>query len=97
MRTEVQHLMGCIQMSENFTFDVAYDTSFEAIERLRDKMLQFVKSERRDYQPAFDIQVVDFPEQDKMTLTAEIKYKTNGQLEGLKGTEQCLQLPGNMC
>ena len=72
-------------MSETFTFDVAYSTSFEDIERLRDRMLQFVTSERRDYQPAFDVQVVDFPEQEKITLTAEIKYKTNGQLEGLRG------------
>ena len=44
-------------MSETFTFDVSYTTSFEDLERLRDKMLAFVKEERRDYQPIFDVTV----------------------------------------
>ncbi|KAF8885420.1 Mechanosensitive ion channel-domain-containing protein [Mucidula mucida] len=72
------------EMSEDFKFDVAYNTTFEDIERLRNNMLQFVKTERRDYQPVFDVQVLDYPEQEKITLSAEIKYKSNGQLEGLK-------------
>jgi small-conductance mechanosensitive channel len=44
-------------MSETFTFDVSYATTFEDLERLREKMLQFVKVERRDYQPVFDVAV----------------------------------------
>jgi small-conductance mechanosensitive channel len=44
-------------MSETFLFDVAYSTTFEDLERLRDKMLEFVKSERRDFQPSFDVTV----------------------------------------
>ncbi|KAG5643162.1 hypothetical protein DXG03_001492 [Asterophora parasitica] len=72
------------QMSETFTFDVSYATTFEDLEKLRERMLAFVKSERRDYQPAFDVSVKDFPEQDKMTLTADIKYKSNGQQGALK-------------
>lgn len=44
-------------MSETFTFDVSYATTFEDLERLREKMLAFVKAERRDYQPAFDVAV----------------------------------------
>ncbi|KAG5651771.1 hypothetical protein H0H81_007524 [Sphagnurus paluster] len=72
------------QMSETFTFDVSYATTFEDLERLREKMLAFVKEERRDYQPAFDVVVKDFPEQEKMTLAADIKYKSNGQQGALK-------------
>ena len=45
-------------MSESFTFDVHYSTTFEQIERLRALMLGFVQSERRDFQPRFDIVVV---------------------------------------
>jgi hypothetical protein len=45
-------------MSETFTFDVSYATSFEDLERLREKMLAFLKAERRDYQPIFDVAVV---------------------------------------
>lgn len=44
-------------MSETFTFDVAYSTSFEDLERLREKMLAFVTEERRDYHPAFDVNI----------------------------------------
>jgi hypothetical protein len=45
-------------MSESFTFDVNYSTTFTQIERLRSLMLNFVQMERRDYQPSFDIVVV---------------------------------------
>lgn len=38
--------------------DVAYSTSFEKIEELRAKMLAFVESRRRDFQPVFDISVM---------------------------------------
>lgn len=105
-------------MSETFTFDVSYATSFEDLERLREKMLDFVKTERRDYQPAFDVAVkgnipttcpitrvinlcrksTDFPDQEKMTLTADIKYKSNGQQGALKGMiimQQSSCLPRN--
>jgi len=71
-------------MSEAFTWDVAYSTTFEQIEQLRSKMLAFVKSERRDFLPSFDIVVVDIPDQEKMTLKADIKYKSNWQQGALK-------------
>ncbi|KAH9485389.1 Mechanosensitive ion channel protein Msy2 [Psilocybe cubensis] len=71
-------------MSETFTFDVAYSTSFEDLERLREKMLAFVTAERRDYQSVFDVKVKDFPDQGRMTLSADIKYKSNGQQAALK-------------
>lgn len=45
-------------MSESFTFDVDYSTTFKQIERLRSLMLGFVQMERRDFQPLFDIVVV---------------------------------------
>lgn len=45
-------------MSETFTFDVDYTTTFKQIEMLRSLMLGFVQLERRDFQPSFDIVVV---------------------------------------
>ena len=45
-------------MSEKFEFEVDFSTSFEQIEALRSKMLAFVKAEKRDYQPIFDVNVV---------------------------------------
>ena len=86
----------------------AYSTSFEKIEQLRELMLAFLKSERRDYLPTFDVVVlgiyiyllrsmilrlimisVDIPEQEKMTLKADIKYKSNWQQAALKGVFHC--------
>ncbi|KAJ7497312.1 Mechanosensitive ion channel-domain-containing protein [Mycena latifolia] len=80
----IQNIRRSPQMSESFTFDVHYLTSFEDVERLRQRMLTFVTTERRDYQPVFDIVVLDFPDQEKMTLQADIKYKSNGQQGALK-------------
>jgi len=44
-------------LSEPFVFDVAYSTSFEDIEKLREKMLAFVTAEKRDYHPVFDVTI----------------------------------------
>jgi small-conductance mechanosensitive channel len=46
------------QMSETFPFDVAYDTTFEQLEQLRDQMVAFLESERRDFLPSFDLSVM---------------------------------------
>ncbi|KAA1474278.1 hypothetical protein DENSPDRAFT_840858 [Dentipellis sp. KUC8613] len=80
----IQNIRRSPQMSEPFTFDVSYATSFEDIEKLREHMQEFVRTHRRDYQPIFDIVVVDIPDQEKMTLKADIMYKSNWQQGGLK-------------
>jgi len=80
----IQNMRRSPQMSETFTFDVSYTTTFEDLETLRGKMLEFLAVERRDYQPIFDVTVKDFPEQSKMTLSADIKYKSNFQQGALK-------------
>ncbi|KAG8836439.1 hypothetical protein FRC18_011362 [Serendipita sp. 400] len=72
------------QMSEPFSFEVAWDTSFEQLEALRSRMLAFVKSERRDYLPVFDVIVDTFTDQSKLTVKADIKYKSNWQQGALK-------------
>ncbi|RXW21641.1 hypothetical protein EST38_g4203 [Candolleomyces aberdarensis] len=80
----IQNLRRSPQMSETFTFDVSYATTFEDLEKLRERMLAFVTDERRDYHPSFDVNIKDFPEQSKMTLAVDIKYKANGQIASLK-------------
>ncbi|KAF9531655.1 Mechanosensitive ion channel-domain-containing protein [Crepidotus variabilis] len=83
----IQNIRRSPQMSETFTFDVNYSTTFEDLENLRVKMLEFIHAEKRDFQPAFDVTVkgcIDFPEQTKMTLSADIKYKSNSQQGALK-------------
>ncbi|KAI9449408.1 Mechanosensitive ion channel-domain-containing protein [Lactarius psammicola] len=80
----IQNIRRSPKMSESFTFDVHYSTTFEQIEKLRSLMLGFVQSERRDFQPLFDIVVVDIPDQEKMTLKADIMYKSNWQQGAVK-------------
>ncbi|KAF9793059.1 Mechanosensitive ion channel-domain-containing protein [Thelephora terrestris] len=72
------------EMSEPFTFDVAYDTSFEQIEALRGRMIAYLSNERRDYVAVFDVTVLDIPDQEKMSLKVDIKYKSNVQQGSLK-------------
>ncbi|THV05025.1 hypothetical protein K435DRAFT_790441 [Dendrothele bispora CBS 962.96] len=80
----IQNIRRSPPMSETFTFDVGFDTNFDHLETLRSKMLQFLSDNRRDYLYAFDVSVVDFPEQEKITLSADIKYKSNWQQGALK-------------
>ncbi|KAI0769601.1 Mechanosensitive ion channel-domain-containing protein [Trametes elegans] len=85
MNTQLIHnIRRSPQMSESFEFDVAFETTFEKIEQLRQVMLSFLNVERRDYQPIFDVFVVDIPGQEKMTLKADIKYKSNWQQGALQ-------------
>jgi len=44
-------------MSETFTFEVDYSTTFQEVEKVREGMLKFLKSENRDFQPVFDLMV----------------------------------------
>jgi small-conductance mechanosensitive channel len=82
--TYIQNLCRSSQMSESFSFDVDYGTTFEQLEELRDKMLTFLKTQKRDFFPTFDVAVVDFPNQEKLSLAADIKYKSNWQPTTLK-------------
>jgi len=80
----IQNIRRSKEMSEVFTFDVAYTTSFHDLERLRETMLEFLESEKRDYQPVFNLTVKDIPEQTMMTLTVNITYKSNWQQDTLR-------------
>lgn len=71
-------------ISESFSFDVDFATDFKKLVSLRDKMLIFLHENRRDFMPIFDVVVDSFPEQGKLVLKSDIKYKTNWQEGALK-------------
>lgn len=54
-------------------FEVDFGTSFETLQILRAKMLNFCKENARDFLPIFDVIVDDIPAQGKMVLKADIK------------------------
>ncbi|GAA5862378.1 hypothetical protein JCM3774_002497 [Rhodotorula dairenensis] len=66
-------------ISETFTFDVDFGTTFEKIEALRAMMLEFLQTERRDFRPFIDISIEDFAAQGKLSLSATINYRGNWQ------------------
>lgn len=57
---------------------------FRQIEALRDQMMEFLETERRDFLPKIDILVKDFPGQSRLSLSAEICYRSNWQNGALK-------------
>lgn len=71
-------------ISESFEFSVAFATTFDQLQNLRAKMLRFCKENPRDFLPQFDVTVADMPDQAKLVLNADIKYKSNWQLGALK-------------
>ncbi|KAF7967435.1 hypothetical protein HWV62_34337 [Athelia sp. TMB] len=81
----IQNMRRSGLQSETFAFDVSYDTTFEQLEALRETMIVFLLKERRDFLPSFDVTVVDLPDQTMLSLTADIKYKSNWQQGALKG------------
>ncbi|GAA6033047.1 hypothetical protein JCM8097_000117 [Rhodosporidiobolus ruineniae] len=71
-------------ISETYTWDVDFGTTFEKIQALRARMIEFLQEERRDFNPSLDITVQDFAGQGKLTLSAPITFKTNWQNGTLK-------------
>lgn len=64
--------LGC-KAHTVYSFEVAFDTSFDTLQLLRGRMLAFVKDNARDFLPTFDVVVDDIPAQGKMVLKADIK------------------------
>ncbi|GAA5821690.1 hypothetical protein JCM11251_000973 [Rhodosporidiobolus azoricus] len=69
---------------ETYTWDVDFGTTFEKIEALRTRMLEFLQQERRDFIPDINITIQDFAGQGKLSLSAPINYKSNWQNGALK-------------
>jgi hypothetical protein len=77
-------------MSESFTMDVSFDTSFEDIELLRVEMENFVRSPEnaRDFHSDFSIGVGGVNNLDKLTLKLAIKHKSNWHNDRVRATRR---------
>ncbi|KAJ4857530.1 mechanosensitive ion channel domain-containing protein [Trichoderma breve] len=77
-------------MSETFSVDVSFDTSFEDIELLRNEMEKFVRSPEnsRDFQPDFGIGIGGVNNLDKLTLKISIKHKSNWHNDRVRATRR---------
>ncbi|KAJ3035964.1 hypothetical protein HDV00_003258 [Rhizophlyctis rosea] len=70
------------QMSESIALDFDFHTPEEKIRSLRAKMLEFVQSESREFQPTCDIHITEIEELNKMKCTIGLKHKGNWQDAG---------------
>lgn len=75
----IQNIRRSGPISEKILFDVDFGTTYEKIDALRARLLDFVQAERRDYQPSVDVTLQDFADQSKLQLKTEIRYKSNLQ------------------
>lgn len=58
-----------------------FGTSLEQIEELRERLLDFVKSEKREYQPKIITELRDIPDMHSVKLNVVFFYKSNWQNE----------------
>ncbi|GFP58260.1 hypothetical protein ACSS6W_005457 [Trichoderma asperelloides] len=86
----IENITRSKAMSETFTVDVSFDTSFEDIELLRVEMENFVRAPEnsRDFQPDFSIGVGGVNNLDKLTLKIGIKHKSNWHNERVRATRR---------
>jgi hypothetical protein len=77
-------------MKEVIDVNVAFDTSFEDIELLRQEMEKFVRNadNSRDFQPDLVIGVGGVGDLDKLTLKVAMKHKSNWHNEAVRATRR---------
>ncbi|MCJ1306729.1 hypothetical protein MMC25_000372 [Agyrium rufum] len=71
-------------LAEAVPLTVKFGTTLDQIEELRDRLLVFVKEEKREYQANVITEITDLPENFKMTLNVVFFYKSNWQNELLR-------------
>ncbi|KAF2716398.1 hypothetical protein K431DRAFT_307814 [Polychaeton citri CBS 116435] len=71
-------------LAEAVSITIKFGTTLEQIEGLRNKLLEFVKSEKREYQGNILTELRDIVEAHAMNLNIVFFYKSNWQNEGLR-------------
>lgn len=64
-------------MGESLTFNIDFRTDNELILVLREKLLEWVQSQTRDFGPGFDLRVKDILDMNQVILTAWLPHKGN--------------------
>ncbi|KUL89750.1 hypothetical protein ZTR_00542 [Talaromyces verruculosus] len=63
---------------------IKYGTTIEQMEALRQRLLEFVRTEKREYQPSIITELREVTEAFSLTLNVVFFYKSNWQNEGLR-------------
>ena len=75
----IENVSRSVNMKEQLTLDVSFDTSFEDIQLLKQELLAFVtdKENSRDFLPDIDVEVLGTSDMSKLQLKIEIRHKGN--------------------
>lgn len=71
-------------ISEPWQLDVAFNTPFEKVEALRVAMAAWVELERNHFRPGIDVVIGGLTDQSRLSLTLEIRYRSNWQDTALR-------------
>jgi hypothetical protein len=71
---------------QRLTFSVDFKTTFQDIMFLRKELEAFLKENKRDYEPALALSVVDIHELNKLELSIAFTHKSNWSDERLRAT-----------
>lgn len=77
-------------MKERLSMFVAFDTTLEDIQLLRNEMKKFVTASenKRDFQDDITIEVIDMHEMDKLEISIEILHKSNWSNETVRAARR---------
>ena len=75
----IQNVSRSKAMREQLFMYIAFDTSLEDVQLLKDEMQAFVrdKENSRDFQPDIDMEITGIAEMNKLELRVEIRHKVN--------------------
>ncbi|KAM3421824.1 putative MscS family protein C2C4.17c [Cercospora zeina] len=76
--------------TEHITLDIAFDTSFDDIQILKNELTKFVtdKENNRDFQPDVEVEVLGTSDMSKLQLKVEIRHKSNWSNETLRAARR---------
>ncbi|KAI8968319.1 Mechanosensitive ion channel-domain-containing protein [Mycotypha africana] len=64
-------------MGETLTFNIDFRTDNDLILLLRERLLEWVQSQSRDFAPGFDLRVTDIKDMNQVILTCWLPHKSN--------------------
>ncbi|PVH90138.1 hypothetical protein DM02DRAFT_684941, partial [Periconia macrospinosa] len=75
-------------MAERYDFAISAKTKFDAIENLNTELQNFVRDNKRDFQPDIDIELISVGNLKELVLRVEIAHKSNWSSETLRVTRR---------
>ena len=82
----VENVSRSKAMTEQLTIDIAFSTSFDDLQILKNELLTFVtdRDNSRDFQPTVDLDILGTSDQSKLQLLVEVKHKSNWANETIR-------------